>query len=80
MDPINPSVLYVGRRGGIVGQSNGVFKSTDGGMNWIKASDNLPDPLDVWSINISPFHDRSVYIGTSFGTYKLSGSAREEIH
>jgi len=80
VDPIDPKVLYAGRRGAVIGPSNGIFMSTDGGMNWIKVSYNLPDPLDVWSLKISPYKDRSVYIGTSLGTYKLPGHARKEIN
>jgi photosystem II stability/assembly factor-like uncharacterized protein len=71
VDPKNPSVVYAGRRGVAIGPSNGIFRSMDGGMSWQNFSGNLPDVIDVWSIKISPFSDRCLFIGTSLGTYKM---------
>jgi len=47
IDPTNPSVIYaaIGNNGGdefSFGVDNGIYKSTDGGANWVKLSGGLP--------------------------------------
>lgn len=69
-DPNRPELVYAGRRALGYGNGNGVFVSSDGGMNWQAANFNLAQGITVFAIRINPF-DSSVYIGTSFGTWCL---------
>jgi photosystem II stability/assembly factor-like uncharacterized protein len=70
IDPLNPSIIYAGKRAPGVGPSNGVFRSNDGGDTWESIQRNLPDYLDVFGLEVSPY-DGSVYLGTSLGTFVL---------
>src|SRR5262249_52480250 len=56
-DPRTDSVLYVVAPGG------GVWKSTDGGMNWLAISDSLPS-LQLCSVAIDPRSPNTLYLGT----------------
>jgi len=70
-DPRNPDLVYAGRRAIGKGNGNGVFRSTDGGLTWSDYNLNLGQGMTVFAVKISPF-DGSVYIGTSFGTFRYS--------
>ena len=63
VDPLNPSVVYLGTSGG-------VFKSTDGGETWLAKRNGFPD-IDNWSLTapvsamaIDPAHPDILYAGT----------------
>lgn len=71
IDPRKPDILYAGRRSPGYGQSNGIFRSRDGGLNWHNITGNLGPEITIWAIKIDP-QDRTVYIGTSQGTWKLA--------
>lgn len=60
VDPSNPSVIYAGAPAG------GLWKSTDGGNNWVCKTDNL-DVLGVSGIAIDPNNSSVVYIATGDG-------------
>jgi photosystem II stability/assembly factor-like uncharacterized protein len=77
IDPRNAKRVYVGRRAGANGESNGVFRSCDGGMTWENVNGNLGDTLTVWSVRISPFTGE-VFLGTSFGTFRGGLDASEQ--
>jgi hypothetical protein len=76
VDPRDPRRVYAGRRAGAYGESNGVFRSCDGGLTWSSASANLGPALTVWAVEISP-ESGDVYLGTSFGTFRLAGASQE---
>lgn len=69
-DPNHPERIFVGRRALGHGNGNGLFFSRDGGESWENANFNLSPGRTIFSIKINPF-DSSVYVGTSFGTYRL---------
>lgn len=72
-DPDDPNRIFVGRRALGYGNGNGVFKSNDNGKSWLEANLNLGQGMTVFFVKISPFDGR-VYIGTSFGTFRLDKS------
>jgi len=53
-DPSNPDILYAGLYGdGSLDTPGGIFKSTDGGLNWTEITNNIP-ALNISDIAISP--------------------------
>ena len=66
VDPTNANVVYAGAAGG------GVWKTTDGGVNWRPLTDAQPS-LAVGSIAIDPSNHSTVYVGT--GEENFSGDS-----
>ncbi len=80
VDPTNPQTLYLGSfataadvSGNPVSPTvpNGVFKSVDGGANWVQKSVGLPrypgstdSALDVLSLAIDPAHPQTLWAST----------------
>ncbi len=77
-DPNNPDRVFAGRRALGYGNGNGVFMSLDNGRFWQEANFNLSPGVTVFAIKINPF-DSSVYIGTSFGTFRMKQISTEEV-
>lgn len=57
VDPVNTNIIYVGA------PSGGLWKSTNGGNNWVCLTDDLP-VLGVSAILIDPNNTNNIYIGT----------------
>ena len=57
VDPTNPLVVYLGTAGG------GVWKSTDGGANWVAKSDNQATG-GIGALAIDPSNHLVIYAGT----------------
>ncbi len=57
VDPFNENIVYAGTFGA------GMFKSTDGGMNWYPISNGLPNPK-IQSLAIDPVNSNILYAGT----------------
>jgi len=64
IDPIEPSTLYAGVRGG------GVFKSTDGGTSWQAITTGLPNLDSVQTVVIDPTTSSTLYAGTDRGVFQ----------
>ena len=62
IDPGVTSTIYAGT-------AAGVFKTTNGGMNWSRSSNGLTN-LDVRAIVIDPITTANVYAGTARGVFK----------
>jgi photosystem II stability/assembly factor-like uncharacterized protein len=68
IDPQIPSTLYAGMSGNL-GDSGygqppaGIFKSVDGGANWISISPNLEPGFFTVSLAIDPNDSRTIYAG-----------------
>lgn len=56
IDPDDSEVMYVGARG------CGVWKTSDGGLNWSAVADSLPS-LAVAAITIDPSNSQRLYVG-----------------
>ncbi|PPK85650.1 photosystem II stability/assembly factor-like uncharacterized protein [Neolewinella xylanilytica] len=69
MDPSNPRILYAGMwdhrrypwqvRSG--GPGSGIYKSTDGGDNWERLTEGLPDTLGKVAVSVSPAMPNRIY-------------------
>jgi photosystem II stability/assembly factor-like uncharacterized protein len=72
IDPTDPNTLYAGANDGFIGdgevfvfQSGGVFKSTNGGANWIALTSGMEDEV-VGSFAIDPSNPTTIYAGLRF--------------
>ena len=63
IDPSNTSTLYAGTNG------SGVFKSTDGGLNWNAVNTGFQG-LTIFSLVINPQNPAILYAGTNSGAFK----------
>lgn len=61
-DPSDPNIIYVGPANG------GVWKTTDGGINWFPLTDNQ-ESLAMGAIAIDPTNPNIIYAGTGEATY-----------
>lgn len=61
-DPVNPNIIYIGPANG------GVWKSTDGGINWTPLTD-YEESLSMGAIAIDPTNTNIIYAGTGEATY-----------
>ncbi|MEZ6234219.1 MAG: GC-type dockerin domain-anchored protein [Phycisphaerales bacterium] len=55
--PTDPDLYYVGAADG------GVWKTTDGGLNWTPLTDHMPTTA-IGAVEIDPFDERIIYAGT----------------
>jgi len=60
------------------GVSGGVWKTTDGGMNWVPLNDFMPN-LAVCSLAMDPVDPSVIYLGTGEGYYPVSSPTQEEL-
>ncbi len=63
IDDTNPNIMIVGAHGG------GVWKTTDGGNNWVVLTDDMPG-LPVFSLTIDPSNNSIYYWGASRSIFK----------
>ena len=63
IDSLDPNIMYAG--------TAGVFKSTNGGSNWIAINNGLTD-LSVVTLMIDPADPGALYAGTSHGVFKIN--------
>ena len=67
VDPNNPETLYTGF-GGLLTEDDtntgGLFKSTDGGINWERRQNGIPSQLGIFPIVIDPRNPQVLYAGT----------------
>lgn len=73
MDPGNPDVLYVsnGDHVGWWAYSSGVYKSTDGGQNWLPTGlvFNFGNTA-IYKMQMDPLNSQIIYAATTNGLYK----------
>ncbi len=71
IDPKYPNIVYIGKWAPGKGHSNGIFRSMDFGKTWTNITYNLGPEFTAWALAVNPY-DRSVYVGSSLGTWHLS--------
>jgi hypothetical protein len=67
VDPVDSNIIYVGTALG------GIWKTTDGGRNWIAKSDYAPS-LGIGALVIDPIDHNILYAGTGEGNISLEVS------
>jgi photosystem II stability/assembly factor-like uncharacterized protein len=68
IDPVNPSIVYVGI------QDEGVFRSTDGGESWSPAGAGLPGNFGGEPLAINPLTPTTLYAGSNIGVFRSTDS------
>ena len=69
--PTNQATLYAGVLGSSLSQ-NGVYKSTDGGGSWAKASGGLPTGANVRTLAVDPANPAMLYAANNnAGVYEV---------
>src|SRR5262245_2495497 len=68
IDPLAPANIYAGTNNG------GVFKTANGGVNWIPFSTGLTS-LNVHALAIDPATPAGIYAGTDAGVFVFMGDA-----
>jgi Tol biopolymer transport system component len=70
IDPISPNTIYAGT------SSFGVFKSSDGGVNWVQVNNGLvttsPFAQTIRTLAIDPASPSTVYAGSFSGAFKTT--------
>lgn len=77
IDPTNPNVMYVsnGESEGWWNSSTGIYKSTDGGANWLPTT--LAFALDntaIYQVKMHPTNTAILYAATTTGLYRTLDS------
>jgi len=62
IDPKDANVLYLGAR-------DGIFKSTDGGANWLLSANSVSSGV-VWALATDPSTPGAIYAGADKGVFK----------
>ena len=64
VDPGNSAIIYA------ITQSNGIYRSLDGGKQWNTINRGLPLPLrQSWFLIIDPVNSETIYTGTGQGVF-----------
>lgn len=66
-DPNRLGVVYATRNSSVTGNPH-VYRSTDHGESWARASDGLPD-VATSAVTVNPFDSDVVYVGTDLGVF-----------
>jgi photosystem II stability/assembly factor-like uncharacterized protein len=92
IDPQHPNIVFAGmwqrqeapwENGSFIGAEGGLYRSTDGGDNWIKLTGGgLPDDILQVQLTISPSDSRRIYaaVGTTHATVGLYRSDDEGVN
>lgn len=75
IDPRNPGVLWIGTQG-----TRGVYKSKDGGLNWARSENGIPDlpGMTFRSFTIHPDNSDIVFAGTEIPTDQVGPDGQTE--
>ena len=77
-DSANPNIIYAGGSSSSARQSEGVYKSTDGGMNWSFFSISKSTTNIIRALAIDPVNAANLYAGTDDGgVYKSNDGGRK---
>ena len=69
ISPSEPNIIYLGLSEKEAVDGNGIWKSIDGGDNWKRASNGMPDSNSVQALYIHPDNSDLVVAGTNYGIF-----------
>jgi len=67
VDPDNPNTIWASSR-------DGFWRSRDGGVHWINASEGISDPREAWAIT---YFGGALFASDAFGVYRWDGVSWE---
>ena len=73
VDPLNPEIAYVTVFDGLVDSQVGIYKTTNGGVNWNAANNGIGTVKNILPVIINPLNKNVLYCGTSFGVTSQTG-------
>jgi photosystem II stability/assembly factor-like uncharacterized protein len=77
IDPTNPEIAYCANWDGAApGATNGIYKTTNAGLNWSPAATGIGTVKNFLSFAINPLNPRVVYAGSSFAQPVTTDQAR----
>ena len=76
IDPRNPKVIWVGTQ-----NMRGIYKSTDGGQNWVKSDNGIPDlpGITFRSFTVDPLDSDIVYAGAELPTNRITPDGQNPV-
>ncbi len=75
VDPTNPNNVYAGIFNALHDCADGLWKSSNGGANWIIANNGMGTDKNILWVTIDPNNSSVVYAGTSFTVTSQTGPA-----
>jgi len=78
IDPSSPSTVYAGTSDGAQGLNGGVYKSTDGGLNWVPSRAGMPIDAGITALAMDPKDPSTLYASpvdadfSTVGIYKTT--------
>lgn len=76
IDHTNSNVAYVAVFDGLVDSPQGLYKTTNGGLNWTATLSGIGTIKNFLSIVINPLNPNVVYCGSSFGVTSQMGPSK----
>ena len=64
--PTNPNIAWISVFDRLVNSTTGLYKTTDGGANWVPSNTGIGTIKNILAIAINPSNPNTVYCGTSF--------------
>jgi photosystem II stability/assembly factor-like uncharacterized protein len=80
-DPTNPQIVFAGIGPDETATGHGIYKSTDGGINWEAKNTGLPQWSAIRNIAVNPFDPKEVFIycrvSSGSGIYRTTNSGND---
>jgi hypothetical protein len=76
VDPTNPNIAYVAVFDGVADSPQGLYKTTNGGSNWVVSNTGIGSIKNFLSLAINPLNPNVLYCGSSFQVNPQVGPAK----
>lgn len=73
VNPLNPDIALVAVFDGLVDSPQGLYKTTNGGQNWVPSNSGIGTVKNFLTIITNPLNPNVLYAGTSFGVTSQQG-------
>jgi hypothetical protein len=64
--PTNPNIAWMSVFDGLVNSTTGLYKTTDGGANWVPSNTGIGTVKNILALAANPLNPNTLYCGTSF--------------
>ncbi|MGA2668371.1 MAG: T9SS type A sorting domain-containing protein [Ignavibacteria bacterium] len=76
VDPTNANIVYAGIFNATHDATDGIWKTTNGGTNWVIANTGMGTDKNILCIAIDPVNPNTIYAGTSFNVLSSVGPVK----